>query len=96
MFAYAISPSALSHLVFVPELVRQGDLWRLVTWPIATDPAIWAVISLAFFWIFGHRIEELVGRGRFLAVGGDHDASHSSSHSSGRSRAASTTCWCSG
>ncbi len=68
MFAYAISPSSLSNLVFVPELVRQGDLWRLVTWPIATDPSIWAVISLAFFWIFGHRIEEMVGRTKFTRL----------------------------
>jgi membrane associated rhomboid family serine protease len=68
MFAYAISPSALSKLGFVPELVRDGELWRLVTWPIATDPSIWALISLAFFWIFGHRIEEMVGRTRFTRL----------------------------
>ncbi|MCX6522951.1 MAG: rhomboid family intramembrane serine protease [Actinobacteria bacterium] len=68
MFAYAISPSSLSKLGFVPELVRDGELWRLVTWPIATDPSIWALISLAFFWIFGHRIEEMVGRTRFTRL----------------------------
>jgi membrane associated rhomboid family serine protease len=68
MLAYAVSPSTLSNLVFVPEWVRGGDLWRLVTWPIATDPSIWAVISLAFFWIFGHRIEEMVGRVRFTRL----------------------------
>ena len=68
MFAYAISPSALSNLGFVPELVRDGELWRLITWPIATDPSIWAVISLAFFWIFGHRIEEMIGRVRFTRL----------------------------
>ncbi len=68
MFAYAISPSSLSKLGFVPELVRDGELWRLITWPIATDPSIWAVISLAFFWIFGHRIEEMIGRTRFTRL----------------------------
>jgi len=68
MFAYAISPSSLSKLAFVPELVRDGELWRLVTWPIATNPSIWALISLAFFWIFGHRIEEMVGRTRFTRL----------------------------
>ncbi len=68
MFAYAISPSSLSKLGFVPELVRDGEFWRLITWPIATDPSIWAVISLAFFWIFGHRIEEMVGRARFTRL----------------------------
>lgn len=68
MFAFAISPSSLSKLGFVPELVRDGELWRLVTWPIATDPSIWALISLAFFWIFGHRIEEMLGRTRFTRL----------------------------
>lgn len=68
MFAYAISPSSLSNLGFVPELVRDGELWRLLTWPIATDPSIWALISLAFFWIFGHRIEEMIGRTRFTRL----------------------------
>jgi len=68
MFAYAISPGALFNLVFIPELVRQGELWRLVTWPIATDPTIWALISLVFFWIFGHRIEEMIGRTRFTRL----------------------------
>lgn len=68
MFAYAISPDALFKLAFIPEFVRDGEFWRLITWPIATDPSIWAVISLAFFWIFGHRIEEMVGRTRFARL----------------------------
>lgn len=68
MFAYAVSPDALLNLVFFPELVREGEIWRLVTWPIATEPSIWAVISLVFFWIFGHRIEEMIGRVRFTRL----------------------------
>lgn len=68
MFAYAVSPSALGNLVFVPELVREGELWRLITWPVATDPSIWAAISLVFFWIFGHRVEEMVGRIRYTRL----------------------------
>lgn len=68
MFAYAISPDALFKLAFIPEFVRDGEFWRLITWPIATDPSIWALISLAFFWIFGHRIEEMVGRARFTRL----------------------------
>ncbi|MEZ5249839.1 MAG: rhomboid family intramembrane serine protease [Ilumatobacteraceae bacterium] len=68
MFAYAISPSALGNLVFFPDAVRSGDIWRLVTWPVATDPSIWAVISLVFFWLFGHRVEDLVGKNRYLKL----------------------------
>jgi membrane associated rhomboid family serine protease len=68
MFAYAVSPSALGNLVFFPAEVRAGELWRLVTWPVATDPSIWAAISLVFFWIFGHRVEEMVGRIRYTRL----------------------------
>jgi len=68
MFAYAISPSTLENLVFFPPFVRDGELWRLITWPIATDPTIWAVISLVFFWLFGHRVEDLLGKSRYLKL----------------------------
>lgn len=68
MFAYALSPSTLDNLVFFPPFVRDGDIWRLITWPVATDPTIWAVISLVFFWIFGHRVEEMVGKSRYLKL----------------------------
>ena len=68
MFAYALSPSTLDNLVFFPPFVRDGDIWRLITWPVATDPTIWAVISLVFFWIFGHRVEEMIGKSRYLKL----------------------------
>ncbi len=68
MFAYAISPSTLDNLVFFPPFVRDGDIWRLITWPVATEPSIWAVISLVFFWIFGHRVEEMLGKSRYLKL----------------------------
>ncbi|MFN8023203.1 MAG: rhomboid family intramembrane serine protease [Acidimicrobiales bacterium] len=68
MFAYAISPDSLFKLAFIPELVRDGDLWRLVTWPVAMKPGIFPVISLVFFWMFGHRVEELTGKSRYLKL----------------------------
>lgn len=63
MFVYAASRSVLEKLVFYGPYVRRGDVWRLVTWPIANPPTeIWVVITLAFFWFFGHIVEERVGR----------------------------------
>jgi membrane associated rhomboid family serine protease len=68
MFAYAVSPRTLERLAFLPTEVRAGEVWRLVTWPVATDPSIWAAISLVFFWVFGHRVEEMTGRVRFTRL----------------------------
>lgn len=68
MFLYAMSTSAFYRLAFWPPLVRDGELWRLVTWPIANEPSIWVFISIAFFWIFGHMIEEQLGKQRFALL----------------------------
>lgn len=69
MLLYAISPSAFSRLVYFPDAVREGQLWRLVTWPIANPPTqFWVIITLAFFWFVGHAVEELVGKQRYLRL----------------------------
>lgn len=64
MILYAIDKSWFGKLVFHPSLVRDGELWRLVTWPLANEPGIWPVVGLFFFWRVGHFVEEMVGRNR--------------------------------
>jgi membrane associated rhomboid family serine protease len=69
MFLYAIDKSTFFKLMFDPLAVRDGEVWRLVTWPIANPPTqIWVVFTLLFFWFVGHAVEELVGRNRFAAL----------------------------
>jgi membrane associated rhomboid family serine protease len=69
MFLYAASKSTFNKLVFFPFFVRDGEVWRLVTWPIANPPSsIFVILTLVFFWFFGHRIEEMVGRMRFTLM----------------------------
>ena len=68
MFWYAIDKASLGKMVFLGAFVRDGDLWRVFTWPIANPldrQAIWIILTLVFFWFLGHRIEELTGRVRF-------------------------------
>ena len=67
MFVYGISLEAFSKLVFFAPDVRSGEIWRLVTWPLATEPAIWPLLSIVFFWLFGQQLEGLFGRNKFLA-----------------------------
>lgn len=66
MFVWAASPRAFEYLIFSAPRVRSGEVWRLVTWPIAEEPGFFALISIAFFWSFGQQLEGLFGRGRFV------------------------------
>jgi membrane associated rhomboid family serine protease len=65
MFVYAVSPALLEPLILFTNLVRGGEIWRVVTWPIANEPSFNSVITLAVFWYFGRSLEELFGRVRF-------------------------------
>jgi hypothetical protein len=67
MFVYGFSLDAFRKLIFVPFLVRDFEAWRVITWPIATEPAIWPLLGIIFFWLFGQQLEALFGRGKFLA-----------------------------
>jgi membrane associated rhomboid family serine protease len=65
MFIYAVNPALLEPLILFTKLVREGQIWRVVTWPIANEPSLSSVITLAVFWYFGRSLEELFGRVRF-------------------------------
>ena len=67
MFVYGFSRSTFARLVFIPAAVRDFEIWRLITWPIATEPAIWPLLGLVFFWLFGQQLEALFGRGKFVS-----------------------------
>jgi hypothetical protein len=67
MFVYGISIQSFAKLVFFAPDVRSGEVWRLVTWPLATEPAIWPLLGIVFFWLFGQQLEGLFGRNKFLA-----------------------------
>ena len=72
-FVYAISPSLLFRGAFVSDLVADGEVWRLVTYPVVNPPVgdlgfLWVVITLAFFWWVGHHVEEQAGRKPYTAL----------------------------
>ncbi len=45
--------------------VGEGQIWRLVTWPIPTEPSLWTLLLVAVFWMLGSQLEALMGRKRF-------------------------------
>lgn len=63
MVLFAISPSASEKLAFSTMSVRDGEVWRILTWPVLNPPiSIWALVSLLVFWWLGHLIEDQIGR----------------------------------
>lgn len=68
MFLYAIDKATFLRLLFEPDAVRSGELWRLATWPLANGPSIWPVITMVFFWFVGNIVEAMLGRVRFTAL----------------------------
>ena len=59
-----------ANLVLISEnyqlgSVVEGDIWRLVTWPIPNEPHFWTIILFAIFYMLGSQIESLLGRWRF-------------------------------
>lgn len=45
--------------------VTDGEIWRLVTWPLPTAPSLWTLLLVAVFWMLGSQLEALMGRKRF-------------------------------
>lgn len=49
-----------------PGAVRDGEVWRIVTWPLANRPTIWILLDIAVFYIFGRELERRITRPRFV------------------------------
>jgi hypothetical protein len=61
------------HLSLVPDDVVSGQVWQLLTWPVAYPFGIglFGILAVALFWYFGTEIEALLGKRRmawFLAL----------------------------
>jgi hypothetical protein len=55
-----------SHLSLDPDAAVTGQVWRLLTWPLAYPGGIglFDVFVLALFWYFGTEVERLLGKKR--------------------------------
>lgn len=61
----------LLRLALIPDDVWSGQVWRLVTWPLANgfdQRLLWAAVAIALLWYFGSRLEEQVGRVRMTVL----------------------------
>jgi hypothetical protein len=55
-----------SHLALTPDSVGHGQVWQLLTWPIAYPFGIglFGILAVALFWYFGTDIESRLGKRR--------------------------------
>jgi membrane associated rhomboid family serine protease len=61
----------LNQLALKPADVFGGQVWRIVTWPLAngfSQGLLWTAISVAMLWYFGSRVEEQIGRVRMTVL----------------------------
>ena len=68
VLVYAIDKTILIRLALIPDEVTSGQVWRIVTWPLANgfdQQLLWVIVSIAVLWYFGSRLEEQVGRTKF-------------------------------
>lgn len=69
MVLYAIDKTLVYKGAFESSLVRDGEWWRVVTWPLVNPPTdIWVALTIVVFWFFGHRIEDRVGRQHYTVL----------------------------
>ena len=61
----------LLRLALIPDDVWSGQVWRLVTWPLANgfdQRLLWTAVAIALLWYFGSRLEEQIGRVRMTVL----------------------------
>lgn len=68
----ALAATVSDQLVFASFLVRQGEVWRVVSWPlgVARNEVFWSAITVFFLYIIGQQLERILGRTRFLTFVG--------------------------
>ena len=64
---YAINKGEFEYLYLSSEKVQNGEVWRLVTWPLVDRPSFWSLITLVFLYIFSRQVEAEMGRFKFAA-----------------------------
>jgi hypothetical protein len=56
----------LGKLVLIPSEVMNGQIWRLLTWPIANElDSIWVLLLFFVFYTIGSQLEASMGRRLF-------------------------------
>ena len=53
-------------LLLDPQKVQDGEIWRLVTWPLVNQASFWTIFLFFILYMLGNQLENLMGRRTFL------------------------------
>ncbi len=69
--AWAVAPGLPGMLSLTTDSLAAVQVWRIVTWPLASVPGLWELITLFLFYYFGVDLERTIGAKKmaFLLVG---------------------------
>ncbi|MEC7924698.1 MAG: rhomboid family intramembrane serine protease [Actinomycetota bacterium] len=53
-------------LLLDPQKVQDGEIWRLLTWPLVNQASFWTIFLFFILYMLGNQLENLMGRRTFL------------------------------
>ena len=53
-------------LLLDPQRVQEGEIWRLITWPLVNQASFWTIFLFFILYMLGNQLENLMGRRTFL------------------------------
>ena len=53
-------------LLLDPQKVQDGEIWRLITWPLVNQASFWTIFLFFILYMLGNQLENLMGRRTFL------------------------------
>ena len=58
----ALTPDVANQLYFASPLVRQGEVWRIVSWPlgVARNEVFWSAVTVFFLYLIGQQLERML------------------------------------
>jgi len=66
MVLWAVDPTLVVRLDLISPVIRDGQVWRLITWPLANEASLGGVLGIVMMFIFGREVERSLGRRRYL------------------------------
>lgn len=68
MVLCAILPELGMAMLFTPQAVLSGEVWRIASWPLVNFVSFWSLLNLVLLWYFGTMLESTLGRNRMLRL----------------------------
>lgn len=66
--AWVAYPPIEGLLAFSLDRVLAGEVWRVVTWPLANSVNIFGLLNVLLLWMFGTELENQVGRAKMARL----------------------------